>query len=99
MAVKKRTVENIRRNDPISGNYISLLHEDGTRTLYLHLKTIQATPGGEVRAGQKIGEVGKTGRVTGAHLHLIFRGKDGIDRNPHEAVKLAASRAQNSIPA
>lgn len=52
------------------GNYVSLLHPDGTRTLYAHCGTVCVPVGGEVALGEKIGEVGATGRTTGPHLHL-----------------------------
>ena len=37
--------------------------------MYCHLDRIDVTPGQEVGRGEVIGAVGKTGRVTGAHLH------------------------------
>ena len=37
--------------------------------MYCHLSKIDVETGQTVTRGEKIGEVGKTGRVTGAHLH------------------------------
>ena len=52
-----------------SGKCIFLGHGEGLQTFYAHLSKSDVTPGEFVTRGQKIGEVGATGRVTGAHLH------------------------------
>jgi len=52
-----------------SGKCIFLGHGEGLQTFYAHLSKIDVTAGEFVTRGQKIGEVGATGRVTGAHLH------------------------------
>ncbi|NLT51429.1 MAG: M23 family metallopeptidase [Ignavibacteria bacterium] len=52
-----------------SGNLIILSHGLGLMSFYLHLDKISVKEGEFVKKGQKIGEVGSTGRSTGAHLH------------------------------
>ena len=39
-------------------------------TWYAHMQRVLVAPGGEVRAGQPIGEVGALGNATGCHLHF-----------------------------
>lgn len=54
------------------GNFVKILHDDGTFALYLHLKQHGAavSPGDRVTAGQVIGYSGNTGRSSGPHLHF-----------------------------
>lgn len=52
-----------------NGNTVFLDHGLGMVTMYNHLHRIDVTDGQTVARGDKIGEVGTTGRVTGAHLH------------------------------
>jgi len=52
-----------------SGNYIIIDHGYGLLTSYSHLSKVDVVKNQFVEQGQKIGEVGSTGRVTGPHLH------------------------------
>jgi murein DD-endopeptidase MepM/ murein hydrolase activator NlpD len=64
------TVYSTCRNDPDLGNYVVLSHQEGYKTYYLHLSSIQVREGQRVAQGQTIGRVGDTGVVTGTHLHF-----------------------------
>jgi len=52
-----------------NGGTVFLDHGQGLLTMYNHLSKIDAIVGTHITRGQKIGEVGMTGRVTGPHLH------------------------------
>lgn len=52
-----------------NGKTIFVDHGQGLVTMYCHLDRIDVSPGQEVGRGEMMGAVGKTGRVTGAHLH------------------------------
>ncbi|GJQ62026.1 MAG: hypothetical protein SCALA702_10790 [Melioribacteraceae bacterium] len=52
-----------------SGNFILLDHGQGLNSVYLHLSKKDVKDGDKVKKGDKIGEIGSTGRVTGPHLH------------------------------
>ncbi|WP_202079305.1 murein hydrolase activator EnvC family protein [Caldalkalibacillus salinus] len=54
------------------GNTVIIEHGDNTRTLYGHIRNggIVVNSGQRVEKGQKIAEIGSTGRSTGPHLHF-----------------------------
>lgn len=51
-----------------SGGTIILDHGFGLSSSFLHLSKVQVEVGQEIRSGDQIGEVGSSGRATGAHL-------------------------------
>ena len=54
----------------VLGKYLTIRHENGYSTLYAHCSRITASSGQQVRLGDPVAEVGKTGQATGAHLHF-----------------------------
>lgn len=84
---KKGTVEYIKFNDETFGNYIIIRHTNQMTSVYAHLSKIFIKQGENVSLGQKIALSGKTGRVTGPHLHFEIR-LDGKASNPLEKLKV-----------
>lgn len=52
-----------------NGNTVLIDHGNGLVSMLCHLSKIIATPGQHVKAGDLVGLVGHTGRVTASHLH------------------------------
>ena len=70
------------------GNLIVLEHRlpgisQPVYTLYGHLSKIEAQSGQNVRAGEKIGEVGASGAAIGSHLHFEVR----LGENTYESTR------------
>lgn len=57
------------------GNYVSVQHDDGIRTIYAHLESVnkELKKGQRIEAGTFLGIEGTTGRSTGIHLHIEAR--------------------------
>lgn len=63
------------------GNYVMMNHGNGVYTIYMHASKLCVSEGDIILEGEKIAEVGSTGRSTGPHLHFGVR-KDGQYVNP-----------------
>lgn len=61
-----------------SGLCVLIRHPSGQDSYYGHLQVIRVRVGQDVATGQRIGDVGATGRVTGPHLHFEIRPAAGV---------------------
>jgi murein DD-endopeptidase MepM/ murein hydrolase activator NlpD len=55
------------------GNLVVIRHRLAMTSWYAHLRTIAVRPGACLRAGDRVGIVGSSGRATGPHLHFELR--------------------------
>jgi murein DD-endopeptidase MepM/ murein hydrolase activator NlpD len=76
--------------DAAYGNMVEIDHGNDIVTRYAHASKLFVKVGQVVRRGEKIAEVGSTGRSTGNHLHFEVRYK-GIAQNPVRFLQKAAS--------
>lgn len=63
-------VESVAWNDGGYGNKIVINHNNGMRTIYAHLSSMDVKNGQVVEKGTEIGIMGTTGNSTGIHLHF-----------------------------
>ncbi len=69
------------------GNEVVVDHGFGYKTRYAHLSRIDVAEGMKILRGDRIGAVGKTGKVTGPHLHYEVLYKDNAV-NPYSYMNL-----------
>ena len=70
------------------GRLVKIQHEFGIETRYAHLSRLQVKVGQKVSRGDRIGDMGASGRVTGVHLHYEVR-VGGKAVNPMIYIKAA----------
>ncbi len=80
------------------GNSVFIDHGNGITVLYCHMQkgTVIVKPGDEVTQGQKIGEVGASGQVTGPHLHFELR-LHGTAMNPLNYLNMDDTRPGKTV--
>lgn len=69
-------------NEKGYGNCIKIRDDDGRLLVFGHLKEMMVKAGDTIRPGDKIGEVGSSGRSTGPHLHLEVRDSENRAIDP-----------------
>ena len=85
VVVKTENLQAGRGTHP-SGNFVRILHPDGTMGVYLHLMqgSVVVGEGQRVAQGELLARSGNTGRSSGPHLHFV--------------VQRAVGKAMESIP-
>lgn len=72
-AINSGRVILIAKNFSLEGNMAIIDHGSGIFSLYMHLSSFKVKKGDIVKTGQEIGVSGKSGRVTGPHLHFAVK--------------------------
>jgi murein DD-endopeptidase MepM/ murein hydrolase activator NlpD len=67
------------RGSDASGNFVRVLHDDGTMGVYLHLKrgSVSVREGQRVTVGSPLAQSGNTGNSSGPHLHFVVQRNTG----------------------
>jgi murein DD-endopeptidase MepM/ murein hydrolase activator NlpD len=78
VVVKTENSQSGRGNDA-SGNFVRVLHDDGTMGVYLHLKqgSVSVREGQRVTVGSPLALSGNTGNSSGPHLHFVVQRNTG----------------------
>jgi murein DD-endopeptidase MepM/ murein hydrolase activator NlpD len=78
---------------PVWGNIVEVDHGNSLLSRYAHASRLNVAPGDIVKRGQKLAEVGSTGRSTGSHLHFEVH-HQGVAQNPAKFLFGKASSLQ-----
>ncbi|HLA31063.1 MAG TPA: M23 family metallopeptidase [Pseudomonas sp.] len=96
VVVKSENRQSGRGNNP-SGNFVRILHDDGTMGVYLHLLrgSVSVREGQRVEVGTRLASSGNTGNSTGPHLHFVVQRNVGFAL---ESIPFSFSQPVNSLP-
>jgi murein DD-endopeptidase MepM/ murein hydrolase activator NlpD len=80
-----------------SGNYVRLLHDDGTMGVYLHLLqgSVLVGEGQRLEQGRLLARSGNTGNSTGPHLHFVVQRAVGLAM---ESIPFDFNQPLDSLP-
>lgn len=82
----------VQEYHPAYGNMVEIDHGNDLVTLYAHASRVFVKKGDLVRRGQKIANVGSTGRSTGAHLHFEVL-VQGVPQDPQKFLQAGGNLA------
>jgi murein DD-endopeptidase MepM/ murein hydrolase activator NlpD len=96
VVVKIENSQSGRGNNP-AGNFVRIIHDDGTMGVYLHLMkgSVSVREGQRVETGSRIARSGNTGNSTGPHLHFVVQRNVGL---AIESIPFDFSKPVNSLP-
>lgn len=96
VVVRVENEQSGRGNNP-AGNYVRILHDDGTMGVYLHLQqgSVLVSEGSHVRAGSPLARSGNTGNSTGPHLHFVVQRNVGLAL---ESIPFRFAQPVDSLP-
>lgn len=96
MVVRIENSQSGRGNNP-SGNFVRIMHDDGTMGVYLHLMkgSVKVREGQRIDTGALIARSGNTGNSTGPHLHFVVQRNVGL---AVESIPFDFSQPVNSLP-
>ncbi len=96
MVVMIENEQSGRGNNP-AGNFVRIMHDDGTMGVYLHLMkgSVAVREGQRVESGTRIARSGNTGNSTGPHLHFVVQRNVGL---AIESIPFDFSQPVNSLP-
>ena len=96
VVVKTENQQSGRGNNP-AGNFVRILHDDGTMGVYLHLQqgSVGVREGQRVAQGSLLARAGNTGNSTGPHLHFVVQRNTGL---AVESIPFDFSQPVNSMP-
>ncbi|MGY4491640.1 peptidoglycan DD-metalloendopeptidase family protein [Pseudomonas sp. TE3610] len=80
-----------------SGNFVRILHDDGTMGVYLHLMqgSVSVREGQYVAVGTPLARSGNTGNSTGPHLHFVVQRNVGLGL---ESIPFQFNQPVGSLP-
>ncbi|MDY0250285.1 MAG: M23 family metallopeptidase [Pseudomonas sp.] len=94
--VKTENQQTGRGKNP-AGNFVRILHDDGTMGVYLHLQkgSVSVREGQRVDVGSYLARSGNTGNSTGPHLHFVVQRNVGL---AIESIPFDFNQPINSLP-
>ena len=94
--VKVENHQSGRGTNP-SGNFVRILHDDGTMGVYLHLMrgSVKVREGQRVALGESLARSGNTGNSTGPHLHFVVQRNVGMAL---ESIPFRFAQPVDSLP-